>query len=119
MDLKIIASVLSFTLASAALAQAPATPSPQDSGTHSSVAQREANRQKRVEQGVSSGQLTPRETANIQKREAKLDTDKAAAKADGKVTFTERQQLRRDEKQVNHAIQHQKHDRQRVAPAGK
>lgn len=79
--------------------------------------QRQVNQQKRIEQGVASGQLTPKETARLGKRESKLEADKQTAKADGKVTPQERKQLQREANHDSKAIYQQKHDRQHAAHA--
>ena len=50
------------------------------------VDQRQANQQDRIQQGVQSGQLTPKETAKLEKGQAKVETMKEKAAADGKVT---------------------------------
>jgi Skp family chaperone for outer membrane proteins len=76
--------------------------------------QRQANQEKRIEQGVKSGQLTKREAARLEKREGKLEADKQAAKADGKVTKAERRKLNREADRDSRAIYRQKHDAQRA-----
>ena len=76
-----------LVMAGTAFAQAPAAvPTPVDPTATPRIDQRQVNQQKRIAQGVASGQLTPQETANLQKRESKIAADEAAAKADGKVT---------------------------------
>ena len=78
---------------------------------------RQANQQKRIEQGVASGQLNAKETLRLEKRETKLEADKQAAKADGKVTPQERKQLQHEANRDSKAIHREKHDRQHAAPA--
>ncbi len=68
------------------------------------------NQQKRIDEGVKSGALTAKETENLEKREAKIEADKTAAKADGKVTVAERHKLKREERKTSRAIHRQKHD---------
>ena len=80
MKTKTLVAALALTMAGLAMAQ-PATPN---------LDKREANQQQRIDQGVASGQLTAKETNRLQKREAKLAADEAAAKADGTVTRAER-----------------------------
>ncbi len=79
---------------------------------------REANQQKRIDQGVASGQLTAKETNRLNKREAKLAADEAAAKSDGKVTPAERKKLQREANRDSQAIHKLKHNKQTAAPAG-
>lgn len=108
MKIQTLIASLTLIAGSVCFAQAPATPR---------IDQRQVNQQKRINQGVASGELTPTEAAKLQKRETKLANDEAKAKADGKVTPAERRRLRREEDRVSHAIARQKHDRQKVAPA--
>ena len=81
------------------------------------IDKREANQQKRIEQGVASGQLTPREAKRMEARQAHIQTAEANAKADGKVTKEERAQLTHMQDKASKKIHHQKHDAQKVAPA--
>ncbi|MEN9537862.1 MAG: hypothetical protein RLZZ126_97 [Pseudomonadota bacterium] len=74
------------------------------------------NQQKRIDQGVASGQLNKREAARLQAREDKLKADTAAAKADGVVTKDERKALHREANANSRAIARQKHDRQHAKP---
>jgi hypothetical protein len=97
---------------SAAFAQgAPAPQTPR-------IDQREENQQNRIDQGAASGQLNAKEAARMEGREAKLNANEAAAKADGKVTRAERMRLHREAERNSRAIYRQKHDRQQVRPAG-
>ena len=91
--------------AAPAFAQNTATPN---------IDQRQVNQQKRIDNGVKSGQLTARETFNLEKREARIEADKQAAKADGVVTPAERRHLQREENRASRAIYAKKHN-QRVA----
>ena len=63
---------------------------------------------------MKSGQLTPKETANLEKREAKLQSDKQKAQADGVVTKQERAKLQHEANRDSKAIYRQKHDAQTV-----
>ncbi|MBS1598247.1 MAG: hypothetical protein JST75_08475 [Bacteroidetes bacterium] len=76
------------------------------------VTKRQANQQARIAQGVKSGELTPKETEHLEAREAKIQNDKKAAKADGTVTHAERAKLHREENRTSRAIYRQKHDAQ-------
>jgi hypothetical protein len=76
------------------------------------VTKRQKNQQERIAQGVNSGQLTPKETGHLEAREAKIQQDKKAAKADGTVTHAERTKLQHEENRTSHAIYRQKHDAQ-------
>ncbi len=76
------------------------------------VTRRQANQQDRIAQGVRSGELTSRETAHLETREAKIQHDKKMAKSDGVVTHAERAKLNREENRTSRAIYRQKHDAQ-------
>jgi uncharacterized membrane protein YebE (DUF533 family) len=78
--------------------------------------QREANQQQRINQGVATGQLTPREANNLQRRENKLNANEARAKADGVVTPAERRRLQREANHNSRKIYHKKHNRRHSSP---
>ena len=107
MKIKTLVAAVAMTLAGVAMAQ-PSTPN---------LDKREANQQQRIDQGVASGQLNAKETNRLDKREAKLAADEAAAKADGKVTRAERRKLQREANRDSRAIHRQKHDAQTAATA--
>jgi len=77
------------------------------------VDKREARQEQRIEQGVASGQLTPRETHRLLAREARVENVEARAKSDGVVTAQERKHLAHLQNKDSAAIHRQKHDRQR------
>lgn len=99
-----------FAASGAAFAQ---TPAPKDPLATPRIDQRQANQEKRIEQGVASGQLTPREAARLEKGEQRIENAEARAKADGQVTQQERTHLKHMENKESRAIRHEKHDRQR------
>jgi uncharacterized membrane protein YebE (DUF533 family) len=76
------------------------------------IDRREARQEKRIDQGVKSGQLTPSETAKLEKGKAHVDTMEAKAKADGVVTAKERQRIQHAQDVQSRKIHRQKHDRQ-------
>lgn len=76
------------------------------------VDQREARQQQRIDQGVASGQLTPREAQRLEAGQAHIQRDEARAKADGVVTPRERRHLAREQNRASRHIMRQKHDRQ-------
>ncbi len=88
------------------------TTPPRDPAATPGIDKRQANQERRIQQGVKSGQLTDKEAARLEKREAKIEADKQAAKADGKVTPQERKKLQREENQASRAIAREKHNKQ-------
>lgn len=103
-------------LAAAVTALAFALPAAAQSATPR-VDQREANQERRIDQGVQSGQLTPKEESRLEKGQEKVERMESKAKADGTVTKKERSALHHAQDKQSRRIHRQKHDAQRVAPA--
>jgi hypothetical protein len=95
-------AVLAFSLiASSAVAEGP-------------IARRKDRQQDRIAQGVRSGQLTPNETARIERREGALNREERAMRSldGGKLTEGDRRLLNHQQNQLSHGIYRQKHDGQ-------
>ncbi len=75
------------------------------------VTKRQMVQQKRIRQGVKSGELTKGEAAKLEKGEKKIQAEKKAMKADGKVTPQERAKLHRDLNKESRAIKRLKHNK--------
>lgn len=90
----------------------PATASYAADGHTPRVDRREANQERRIEQGVGSGQLTAPEARRMNRMENRIEKSEEAAKSDGKVTARERARLHREQKRANKRIYRQKHDAQ-------
>ena len=114
MKMKILLAALTLSVAGLTMAQTTPATAPKNPIATPGLDKREANQQKRIDQGVASGQLNAKETNRLDKREAKLNADEAAAKADGKVTRKERMKLKHEANKDSKAIHRQKHDRQAV-----
>ncbi len=71
---------------------------------------RERNQQKRIEQGVKSGELTNAETRKLERQEGKIKADEMIAKKDGKVTPAERRKLHRELNRESKRIYRKKHN---------
>ncbi len=80
------------------------------------VDRREENQQQRIAQGVQSGQLTPRETARLERKEARIDRQIKRERAEngGKLTPAERRQVNREQDRVSRQIYREKHDAQHM-----
>ena len=76
------------------------------------VDQREANQERRIEQGVASGSLTQREANRLERGQQHVENMEARAKADGVVTRGERARLHQAQDVQSRRIYNQKHDRQ-------
>lgn len=71
---------------------------------------RQHNQERRITQGVRSGELTKNEAHHLRTDERKISRDKRMAKADGHVTGAERRHLRREENGTSRAIYRKKHN---------
>ena len=76
------------------------------------VDQREANQEARIQQGVNSGSLTPREAGRLERGQQHVQNMEARAKSDGVVTRQERARLHEAQNVQSNRIYNQKHDRQ-------
>ncbi|MDO8789998.1 MAG: hypothetical protein Q7J42_18130 [Sulfuritalea sp.] len=76
------------------------------------VDQRQANQQQRIDQGVTSGALTGKEAARLEKGQERIQTMEDKAKADGKVTPKERERLKQAQNKQSQQIVQEKHDPQ-------
>lgn len=68
--------------------------------------------QKRIAQGVANGQLTPKETARLERQEGKVDRDITKAEADGKITKKEADRIHHEQNRESRRIKRGKHDAQ-------
>jgi hypothetical protein len=91
----------------------PATPATPP-GKKPTIRQRQRTQQKRVGQGIASGQLTAREGARLERKEARLTRQIARDRASGgKLTAGERRSINRRQNRLSRQIYRQKHDAQR------
>jgi hypothetical protein len=112
MSRKHLLLALAGTLISGAALLAQDTVTPK---REAQVERRAARQQKRINQGVASGQLTPKEAQNLQKREAKIDRHIAKAEADGKITKQEQARINAEQNQASKKISHKKHNAKTAA----
>ena len=78
------------------------------------IKRREWNQQRRLDQGVASGQLTPREFDYLQRQQVRIRMAEAGTKADGRLTRAERFGLHQLFNQSSRDIFRLKHNRRRV-----
>jgi hypothetical protein len=76
------------------------------------IDQRQANQERRIDQGVASGELNARETARLERGQQRVDNMENRAKADGVVTNRERAKITHRQNIEGRRIYRQKHDRQ-------
>jgi hypothetical protein len=102
MKIKIFGGLLVAALAITSIAQAQ---------THTPVINhREHRQEKRISQGVRSGELTRNEAHHLRADERTIRNDKRIAKADGYVSRAERKNLRHQENKTSRAIYRDKHN---------
>ncbi len=81
------------------------------SSANAQIVKRAHNQHQRIRQGVRSGELTKAEATNLRNGQKEIRQDVKEAKADGKVTKTERKEIRQDQNQENRKIFRKKHNR--------
>jgi len=79
------------------------------------VDRREERQQDRIGQGVQSGQLTPGETAHLEKQEQRIDSQVKTERAEngGHLTAAERRQVNREQNRESRRIYAAKHNARR------
>jgi hypothetical protein len=76
------------------------------------IDQRQANQERRIDQGVASGQLTEREANRLNRQQGRINKMEDKAKSDGVVTAKERARLNAAQNRASRNIAREKHDRQ-------
>ena len=103
----LFAITLSLGLTVVALAQTPA-PTP---GKRTPVAaKRQENQQKRIRQGVASGELKKGEVRKLEKEQKEVHLEKKEARADGTVTAEERKEIHKEQNEASRKIYRAKHN---------
>jgi hypothetical protein len=79
-----------------------------------SINQREHNQQARINQGIKSGELTRKETARLESKEARIRVNERFDKRQngGKLTAADRAHLQKQLNQASHNIYRDKHNNQ-------
>ena len=72
--------------------------------------QRNANQERRIENGVKNGSLTNREAANLERGQARVDRKEANADADGHIGAGEQQNIQSAENHQSRRIHREKHN---------
>lgn len=74
------------------------------------VKERQIKQQKRIKQGVKSGELTKREVVKLEKQQRQVNRTKKRAKADGVVTKKERAKIHRKQNKTSKNVFRAKHN---------
>ena len=94
-------ALLTLTLAEPILAQA------------GEIKERQKNQQERIDEGVTSGELTKKETLKLEAEQAKIQKKKRRFKRnDGKIGPKERAKLEQEQDKASKHIYQEKHDAQ-------
>ena len=108
-----IAAVVFAAFIAPGFAAAQTTP-PKDPAATPGIDKRQDNQQKRIDQGVQSGQLNEKEAARMDKGQARVEKMESKAKSDGVVTKDERRRLHHAQNNESKRIHRQKHDAQQA-----
>ncbi len=76
---------------------------------------REQRQQERIQQGVQSGQLTPREANHLEAQQGRIQGREDRLKANGNLTPAERSRLTREQNHASRNIYHKKHNERTTA----
>ncbi len=82
-----------------------------------SLDRREFKQQRRIEQGVRTGEITRKEYRHLERREAALARTEGRMRADGHLSHREGARLHRRLNHTSRAIHRDRHNYQEVAPA--
>lgn len=110
--MKHTSSLLISVLAALALPVFAQTAPAKDPAATPGIDKRQAEQQKRIDQGVQSGQLTSKEAARLEKGQERVQAMEDKAKADGKVTKQERARIQHAQNVQSRHVAKGKHDRQ-------
>jgi len=78
------------------------------------IQQRELNQEQRIQQGVNSGQVTPREAGRLDAQQARIQQQESRMKSDGQLTNRERAKLTREQNRASRNIYRKKHNLRNV-----
>jgi len=98
---KVLAIAMLAALSLPAFAETPSTPR---------IDQRQDNQEHRIEQGMRTGQLTPREAARLERGQARIRQMERQALADGHISRRERAAIDRAQEKQNQLIAQLKHN---------
>jgi hypothetical protein len=79
------------------------------------ILKREQNQQQRIQQGVKSGELTPREAGRMESQQARIIQNEERMKADGKLSRSERKKLTHEQNRASRNVYRKKHNERSVA----
>lgn len=99
-----------------AIVAAPLAAAPAQAQNAPAYQQRDVNQERRIEQGLQSGQLSTREAARLQGEQAHIDRMESKALRDGNVSAQEKARINAAQGRASADIRRQKHDAQTGDP---
>lgn len=105
--MRTVVSALLLAAAAPVFAQANGTPG---------YTQRDVKQEQRIERGLKSGELTPREAARLQREQGRIDQMESRALRDAKVTAAEKARINAAQNHASRDIAREKHDAQQGDP---
>ena len=84
--------------------------------TTQEIIQRDVNQEKRIDQGLKSGELTTKEAGKLEREESRVDKLQTKALSDGKLTDAEKRRIEQEQNRVSKDIYSEKHDAQTGNP---
>jgi hypothetical protein len=107
---RIVLATIFATVTAIAFTGAPVSAQTNDPG----IQKRMENQEGRIDQGVKSGALTPRETGRLEAEQARIKQNEERMKADGKLTAGERERLTRQQNKASKDIYRLKHNNRKA-----
>ncbi|MBL8169306.1 MAG: hypothetical protein JNJ50_14205 [Acidobacteria bacterium] len=86
------------------------TPAPTPGKRTPRATQRQENQQRRIAEGVASGELKKGEVRKLEKEQKEIQQMKRDARADGTVTGAERKEIQKEQNQSSRKIYKAKHN---------
>ena len=81
------------------------------------IDKRQVQQEKRIQQGLKSGQLTPEEAAKLEKQQQHIRKAEQAARSDGTITDQERRKLHKMQDNASDTIARKKHNQRKIQSA--
>ena len=110
--MKVTEAVIACVLMCAPVAMLAQTTTPTPGKNDHNIAQRKVAQQRRIANGVRSGQLTAGETARLEHQEAAINQEERAMRAqdNGRLTAQDRKTLHQQQNQESRRIYRAKHN---------
>lgn len=83
----------------------------QKHGANANIRATQKQQQQRIAKGIRSGKLTPREAAQLERQQARVQHQKRIARADGRITAQERMRIKKHQRIASRQIYMKKHNR--------